>query len=328
MSKTLLLYAPRDIRYEERPTPDLGPKDVRVRTRLGAISAGTESAWYFGTDPQLESGFRAGAIGQAKFPRMLGYEKCAEVIETGKHVSSFQPGQRVVGHYGHTEEWVVPADRLVPVPDGISDKEAVACSLGTVVLHSIRRSRLQIGEDVLITGLGFIGQLTVKIARFAGASRLAVSDPFESRRELALELGADRALNPKIENVGDTLRGLGEEYDVAFETSSSFDALNDAMCALRRGGRVCVVSQLKGDYAKHPTFGIEFHLQELEMISSDGRGDLQRLARWFFGAIERGAIQDIDRLFTHSVPFEEIEKGFDLMEKTPEDVLKVLVTYE
>lgn len=328
MSNTLLLYGPRDLRYADLPLPELGANDVRVRTRLGGISTGTETAWYFGTDPQLDPGFRPGRIGPAEFPRMLGYEKVAEIVEKGAEVRSLQLGQRVVGHYGHTEEYVVPAKSLVPIPDGITDEQAVACSLATVVLHSIRRSRLQIGEDVFVTGLGFIGLLTVKMARMAGASRVVVSDPLQNRRELAVAFGADDAIDPSGNNVGDVLRARDEAFDVAFETSSSYEALNDAMVALRRNGRVCVVSQLKGEYPQHPAMGIDFHLKELEMISSDGRGDVFPLARWFFDAIKRGAFNDLDRLFTHRVPFSEIARGFDLLEKNPENVMKILVTYD
>ena len=330
MSTVLLLYGPRDIRYEERELPDLGDHDVHVRTRLGAISAGTESAWYFGTDPQLDPSFQPGRVGAAKFPRMLGYEKVADVLAVGDAVTSVQVGQRVVGHYGHADEFVVPAARVVPVPDFISDEHAVACSLATVVIHGVRRARLTIGDDVFIAGLGFVGLLNVICARLAGARLIVGTDPVKKRRDLALELGADAALDPSVEDVSHTLsQMLGPDlFDVAFETSASFEALHDAMAALRRNGRICVLSQLKGEYPGHPLFGIEFHLQQLEMISSDGRGDTQKMARWYFDAVRRGSIGDLSSLITHRVPFRDIDKGFRLLEKRPEEVVKILVTYD
>lgn len=330
MSTVLLLYGERDIRYEERELPVIGAHDVHVRTRMGAISAGTEAAWYFGTDPQLHPSFRPGRISAAKFPKMLGYEKVADVIAVGDAVDSVQVGQRVVGHYGHTDEFVVPEARVVPVPDGISDEDAVACSLATVVIHGIRRARVQIGDDVFVTGLGFVGLLTVIIARLAGARRVVATDPVEKRRELALELGADAAMDPAGKRIRESLQdrfGPGL-FDVAFETSASFEALHDAMTALRRNGRLCVLSQLKGDYPGHPLFGIEFHLEELEMISSDGRGDVHKMARWYFDAVARGAIGDLGKLITHRVPFREVGRGFELLETEPDEVVKILVTYD
>ncbi|MFC1640261.1 zinc-binding dehydrogenase [Gemmatimonadota bacterium] len=327
MSRVLKLYGPRDIRYEEQVLPELGPHDVWVRTRLGAISAGTEAAWYFGTDPQLDSGFRPGRVGAARFPRMLGYEKVAEVVAVGDEVSSLTVGRRVVSHYGHAEEIVLPVERLIPVPDDITDEQAVVYSLATVATHGIRRSRLSIGDDLFITGLGFIGLLTVKIGRLAGARRIVATDPFEKRRTLALGLGADEALDPSELEASGMMRDA-DGFDVAIETAGSYDALCDAMAVLRHNGRVCVVSQLKGPPATHPVLGIEFHLGELEMISADGRGDVRKLTRWYFDAVCRGAFNGITETITHSVPFLDIASAFERLEREPENVVKIVVTYD
>lgn len=330
MATVLVLHGPRDLRYEHRPTPSPGPGEVRLETRLGAISAGTESAWFFGTDPQLDPGFRPGRLGPGEFPRTLGYEKLAEVVAVGRDVSTLSVGDRVLAYYPHADTWVLPEDRLIAVPDFVSDERAVAGSLATVALHGLRRARLRAGDDVVVTGLGFVGLLTVRFARLAGAGRIVATDLHAHRRELAIRLGADLALDPREADVGDVLRkpdGTGA-FDVAIETSSSFEALTDAMRTLRRNGRVCVVSQLKGDYPTHPVFGIEFHLDELELIAADGRGDVRKLATWYFGALARGDLPHLDELFTHRVPFEEIARGFDLIEREPESVVKVLVTYD
>ena len=61
---------------------------------------------------------------------------------------------------------------------------------------------------------------------------------------------------------------------------------------------------------------------------ADGRGDVRKLAAWYFAALERGDLAQLDALFTHRVPFEEIARGFELIEHEPEDVVKVLVTYD
>ncbi len=329
MAKVLVLHGPRDLRYEDRPTPSPGPNEVRLETRLGAISAGTESAWYFGTDPQLDPSFRPGRLGPGAFPKTLGYEKLAQVVAVGEDVTTVTAGDRVLAYYPHAETWVAPEHRIIAVPDHVSDQQAVAGSLATVALHAVRRSRMQIGDDVIVTGLGFVGLLTVRFARLAGAGRIVATDLHPKRRDLAIRLGADLALDPADADVGDVLRnadGTGP-FDVAFETSSSFEALTDAMRSLRRNGRVCVVSQLKGAYPTHPTLGIEFHLDELEMISADGRGDVRKLAGWYFAALERGDLPQLDGLFTHRVPFERIAEGFELIEREPGDVVKILVTY-
>ena len=330
MSRIFRLHAPRDLRCETHDLPPLGPNDVHLRSRLGAISTGTESAWYFGTDPQLDPQFRPVRFEHPVFPKVIGYEKVADVVAVGSEVTDLSVGQRVVARYGHAEEYIWPADRAIPVPDDISDEEAVFSVLMNVTSHGVRRSRLQLGEDVVITGMGPLGQLTLIAARQSGANRVIVCDMFEKRLALARSFGADDTFNPKDGNIAEAIidrYGPGA-LDVAFECSSSYEAVSDVMTVLRRDGRVCVISQLKGAYPKHPAFGMDFHLGQLEMISSDGGWDPHKQSRWYFGAIQRGAIKDITAMVTHRIPFEEVEKGFELIEQHPEEVVKIIVTYD
>lgn len=329
MSKILKLHASRDLRYEEHVLPPLGPHDVHLRSRLGAISTGTESAWYFGTDPQLDPNFRPIRFERPLFPKFLGYEKVAEVVAVGSEVEGLAAGQRVITNYGHAEEAIWPAARVAPIPDDVTDEEAVFATLMNVASHGVRRSRLRLGEDVLIMGQGVVGLLNLIAARLAGANRIIVADLYEKRLQLAQQFGADVVVNVGEGSVAEAIIGrFGPgAIDVAFECSSSYEALSEAMMVVRRNGRLCVMSQLKGAYAKHPTLGMDFHLGELEMISSDGSWDMQKHARWFFSAIQRGAIQNLDSMISHRVPFGDVARGFEIIEHQPTEMVKVVVTY-
>ncbi|MEM7115389.1 MAG: zinc-binding alcohol dehydrogenase [Chloroflexota bacterium] len=329
MSQILKLHAPRDLRYEAHTLPLLGPHGVHLRSRLGAISTGTESAWYFGTDPQLDPNFRPIRFDRPTFPKFLGYEKVAEVVAVGAEVEGLNVGQRVVTNYGHAEEMIWPAARVAPIPDDVTDEEAVLTTLMNVASHGVRRSRLQLGEDVLIMGQGVVGLLNLIAARLAGANRVIVADLYEKRLALAKQFGADVMLNPHDGSVAEAIVGRfgPAPLDVAFECSSSYEALAEAMMVVRRNGRLCVVAQLKGAYPQHPTLGMDFHLGELELISSDGSWDWQKHARWFFSAIQRGAIQNLGDMISHRVPFSEIDRGFQMLEQQPEEVVKVVVEY-
>ena len=330
MSRIARLYAPRDLRYEEHELPPLGAYDVHLRSRLGAISTGTESAWYFGTDPQLNPHFRPFRFSHATFPRILGYEKVAEIVALGAEVEGLQVGQRVVAHYGHMEETIWPASKVVPIPDFVSDEEAIFANLINVASHGVRRSRLQLGEDVLVTGQGIVGLVTLISARLAGASRIMVSDRYEKRLVLARQFGADEIFQAQEEPIAEAIIGrFGQGcVDVAFECSSSYEALVDAATVVRRNGRICIIAQLKGSYPQHPVLGMEFHLGELELISADGQWDMHKHARWYFQALQRGAIQNITDLISHRIPFDQIPQGFGIIENQPADMVKIIVTYD
>ncbi len=324
-----MLYAPRDLRLETFELPRPGPDEVHLRSRLGAISTGTESAWYFGTDPQMDPHLKTLRFQPPVFPKFLGYEKVAEVVAIGSGVKGLEVGQRVIAPYGHAQEQIWPAAKLAPVPDDIKDEEAVFSTLFNVAAQAVRRSQMQLGDNVFVTGAGVVGLACIISARLAGANRIIVSDQQPKRLTLARQFGADVLLNPADGDVAAEIIGRygPGSIDVAFESSSSYAALADTMAVTRRNGKICVVSQLKGAYPQHPVFGMDFHLSELTMISSDGCLDIERHAQWFFGSIRRGLIPDLSDLISHRISFAELERGFELIENRPNEVTKVVVTY-
>ena len=325
MSQIYRLFGARDLRLEPHDLPPLGRHDLHLRSRLGAISSGTESAWYFGTDPQLDPGYRPIRFPHPTFPRFLGYEKVAEVVAVGEEVTGFEVGQRVIAAYGHAEEMIWPANKTAPIPTSISDEEAVFSTLMNVASHGVRRSGMRLGDTVLITGQGIVGIATLIAARLAGAGNIIITDLHTDRLALARRFGADVLHNPVNGPLTDRL-DIGE-IDIAFECSASYEALADALAVTKRNGKVVVIAQLRGQLPSHPLFGVDFHLGELELISSDGGWDLHKFANWYFGAIERGMIRHMGDLITHRVPFAELIRGFELLEQKPKEVLKVAVTY-
>jgi len=329
MSQIYRLYAPGDLRLESFELPPLGATDVHLRSRLGAISTGTESAWYFGTDPQLDPNYRPVRYDHPTFPKFLGYEKVAEIVAIGSDVKGYEAGQRVIANYGHADEYIWPAAKIAPIPDGITDEEAVFSTLMNVASHGVRRSGIRIGDTVMITGLGVVGMATLISANLAGAGKIIVTDWNDQRLELAHQYGADIIFNSKDGAVAQTIIdqfGKGC-VDLLFECSASYEALVDGMAVTKRNGKVVVMAQLKGNYPSHPVFGVDFHLGELEMISSDGGWDIGRFATWYFRAIQNGMIKDIDKLISHRVSFADLNEGFRLIEQEPKQVLKVIVNY-
>ena len=329
MIQRYMLHKPGDLRLEQFELPPLGPHDLHLRSRLGAISTGTESAWYFGTDPQMDPQFKPLRFERPTFPKFLGYEKVAEVVAVGSAVTEFTIGQRVIAPYGHADEQIWPAAKAAAIPTDVKDEEAVLSTLFNVAAQAVRRSEMQLGDDIFVTGAGVVGLACIVTARLAGANRIIVSDLHPKRLALARQFGADILLNPADGNVAEVIidrYGPGC-IDIAFESSSSYEALADTMAVTKRNGKVCVVAQLKGDYPQHPIFGMDFHLGELTMISSDGSWDIRKHAEWFFGAILRGQIQDLATLISHKIPFTELPSGFDLLATTPQKVTKIAITF-
>jgi NADPH2:quinone reductase len=132
-------------------------------------------------------------------PLVLGQEAAGIVTEVGTEVMLVKPGDRVAywGVYGSYAEYaVVPADRLVRIPEGISDQQAAAAMLQGLTAHYLCHSTypLKSGDTALIhAAAGGVGLLLVQMAHHVGA-RTITTVSTEQKAALAREAGADEVI--------------------------------------------------------------------------------------------------------------------------------------
>jgi NADPH:quinone reductase len=152
-------------------------------------------------------------------PQRLPLVPGAEFAGTGPD------GQRVVGlcGAGGYAERVAAADVLVwPIPDGVADGAALAMVLqGVTAWHLLRTSaHLAAGESVVVhAAAGGVGTVAVQLARAFGAGRIIATASSAEKRELALSLGADVAVDPAADDLTAALREAngGSRVDVVLE---------------------------------------------------------------------------------------------------------------
>src|SRR5918998_2670527 len=234
-----------------------------------------------------------GGEGPRDFP--LGNMAVGVVTEVGPEVRRFEVGDRVFGHLPIRETHTVDEGAVDPLPDGL-EAEAVVCLDPTVMALAIRDAQIRLGDQVAVFGLGAIGLMAIQMARIAGADRVIGVDPIEARRDVAMALGADAALDPladggdagmairrisgaerpKVEPP-DGARVLGGYWevptqlgqrgvDVAIEASGSIPALQHAIRATRFGGTICMIS-FYGGGAAGVRLGGGFHVNRPQLVS-------------------------------------------------------------
>src|SRR5215218_137888 len=197
-----LATAPRTPTLRDYDEPPLGPRQIRVRTELASPKHGTELVTYRGDpvvmrsyDPGLGAMMpREGNVADL-FPMRLGNMAVGTVTETGPKVARFRVGDRVFGHFPIRETQTVDEERADPLPNGLTP-EAALCLDPAVMALPMRDAGVGLGDRVAVFGLGAIGLLAVQLARLAGADWVGAIDPIAHRREVALALGADVALDP------------------------------------------------------------------------------------------------------------------------------------
>jgi len=186
------------ISLREEPVPAPGKGELLIEVECSLISPGTELG---GVRAQREKANKRSNTGKSS-PRPFGYQDSGIVAGKGSGCDEFDIGDRVAalgaGYALHATHACVPKNLCVPLPEGISFAEGAFGNLAGTALHAIRRARLELGENVMVFGLGLVGQLTGQLAQIAGAHVLGV-DPLDSRRDIAVRAGIKDVLAPAAE---------------------------------------------------------------------------------------------------------------------------------
>jgi 2-desacetyl-2-hydroxyethyl bacteriochlorophyllide A dehydrogenase len=348
MPADLLLVAPRELRHVEYDEAPLRPGEVRAEAIVSGISHGTELATFRGTSPHGERRFDRDLrlfvedAGTPRYPQRLGYEWVGVVREVGADTSGFDVGRVVHLPLPHRATHTFAVAELAPVspglvPPGLAAEAATMLESTRIALAAVHDARVKAGDHVVVFGLGIFGLLAVQLARLSGAGRVDAVDPIERRRTRAEALGADRVLDPGACDVGRELTTASERRgaDVAIEFSGRYEALHQALRSVCVGGTVVAAGFYQGD-AEALRLGEEFHHNRLTLVGSmSGWGaphrdapawDRLRMRATAVDLLARGSVRT-DGFVTHRVPFERAVEAYELIDRAPEDVLRVVLDY-
>lgn len=316
--RAAVLQAPGEITVEKRPVPLPNPGDVLVRVTAVGI-CGSDVHYY-----------REGRIGRfvVEEPLVLGHESAGVVAAVGDGVDASRIGERVsvepqridwssaqarAGRYnldpqvqffatppvdGAFAEYVtIPAMFAHRLPEGISDEAGALLEPLSVAVAAARKSRLGVGDHVLVTGAGPIGLILTQVARALGAAEVTVTDVSPERLSLAEAHGATAALD-----AGTGLSGLGA--DVLLEASGAPSAIHAGLRALGPAGRAVLIG-MGADDVTIPLSAVQN--RELEVTG------VFRYANTWPTAIElvRSGRVDLDRLITGRFSLEQTAEALE-----------------
>lgn len=335
-NQAAVLYAPHDVRLEERPRPKPGPKEVLVEIKAVGV-CGSDVHYY-----------EHGRIGShiVRKPLILGHESAGVIVEVGEGVSKERLGQRVTiepgvpcrvcrecrnGRYNlcpnvqffgtppvdgaFTNYVTIPEDFAYTLPDQMSFEEGALMEPLSVGLWACRKAQLRGGDHVLITGTGPIGIVSMKVAFALGAAEVTLTDVFPQRLELARALGATRTVNVAKE----TLTDAGVKADVLIECSGNANALKDGIRALRPAGKAVVVGMGPGEEMSVPLSFIQNNEITLTGIF--------RYANTYQDAIDLVAsgLIDLKSIITSYYSLEQTEQALQAAKNDPSNIKPVVV---
>lgn len=249
----LIAAAPLTPRWEPLAPRGVGPGEVRVQTRLSALSVASELS----------------VLRDGPFPSALGYQTLGTVTEAGPGVT-LPVGARVVTTLGHAAWGVHGASRVIPVPDDVPDRVALSVILAEETAKGLRRVQPAPHERVLVAGAGLLGLLSVVNLTRAGHD-VSVIEPRAHRQALARQFGAHEVYGPE-----DAPR---DAFDVGVECSAAPAGFAALLGALKPRGRCVVLSD--GNWGAL-TLTPDFHRKELSVVASSDGEDYAVHARWWW----------------------------------------------
>lgn len=214
-------------------------REVSVSLEYSAISSGTEKANLIG----LRNGTDISENEEAIFPRTVGYSAAGIVTEIGSGVTSVNVGDRVIVFWGkHKKNITISENNVIKIPNGVTTKEASMALISTFPLGAIRKVRLEIGESAMVMGLGILGIFAVQELKAAGAYPVIAVDPIKERRDFALKMGADYALDPTEKDFSKNVIALSDGgVNVCIEVTGLGVGLIQALDCMKRFGRVALL---------------------------------------------------------------------------------------
>src|SRR3569833_2878552 len=239
--------AERGLWLEDIPEPTMGINDVLIRVKHTGIC---------GTDVHIYN-WDEWAQKPIPVPMAIGHEflgdivsgeghvtcgRCRNCLAGRRHLSKATQGVGVNRPGAFAELIVLPMTNIRRHHAGISlEVAAIFDPFGNAVHTAL--SFPVLGEDVLITGAGPIGIMSIPVVRHAGARHVVITDLNPFRLELARKMGATHAINPAETSLADVQKQLGmtEGFDVGLEMSGNPQAFSDMIANMSHGAKIAVL---------------------------------------------------------------------------------------
>lgn len=322
-----------ELREGERPHP--GPGEVLVKNMFCGIC---------GTDVHISHGEPGSA--DVTPPVVLGHEYSGVIEELGPGVEALAVGDHVtidpniycgqceycrggkkqlcpsMQAIGVTRDGGFAQYSLVPAAQAFRLNPAVDFKAGAMAeplaccLHGMDLAAIQPGQTVCVVGGGAIGLMMLQLAKLSGAAKLILSEPNQVRRQVALELGADLAIDPTQEEQRRKAEGTA---DVVIECVGNNPAVASAFAYANKGATIVLFSVPKPE-AEFPVKLFDVYKKELTIKGSFVNPDTHARA---VALINSGKVR-FDSIITHTYSLDQLPQA--IAQQTSADSIKVVVS--
>lgn len=321
----VVVEAPHEYGVKDVPDPVAGPGEVVVR--IGACGI-------CGTDVHVIEGEFPPTV----YPIVIGHEFGGEIVEVGPGVEGIAVGDRVgvdptlncgacyfcqrgMGNLcenwngigvartngGFAEYVVLPARTIYPLPAGMTDAQAALIEPISCVVRGFHRLQPLVGETYLVYGAGPMGLMNAQVARFNGASTVAIIDINESRLLRAKDVFGFEHVATSL----DALRDIAPRgFDNVIEATGVTKVAEMAIDGVKRRGKLLLFGVCPpGEKAAYDAFRI--YNEEITIMGT------MAVLNSYGPAIDilaAGAV-DAEQMVTHTFPLASFDDALDVVRK-------------
>jgi L-iditol 2-dehydrogenase len=311
------IIAPRRIEIFDEPIPELDKGKVLVRLEKAAI-CGSDLPYFRDKHPDSAYPFASGysgheCVGVVESSDSLDYNKGDFVLTLPPYLDGFK------------EYYLVTPDRLMHMPRQKDTSVMLMTQLLGAVVHCCRRINNVWGMNTVVIGQGPVGLLFNSMLKNMGATRVIGVDILDYRLRIAKEMGATHTIDSSKQNVSEIVKDItkGNMADLVVEACGYEETLNMSFDLARHDGVVAFF----GICLKESP-GLNFNQlfrKELRIIASVGPS-IEIDYAYALRTIMADQIE-VERLITHTLPFVNIQEGFEIAVNRKEEVIKVILEF-
>ncbi len=337
--KAALWKGVKNVGVEDIPVPE--PKDNELLLKVGACGiCGTDVHIYYGK------------MTYAKPPVVLGHEFAGVVEDVGKEVKDIRKGDLVavdpnascnhcyycrndmpnqclhldpygvVKDGGFADYCVINEVGAVGLRKKITAEQGAFIEPLSCVCHAFDKIKMKPTDCVSVIGCGTIGLLMLQMVKAHGIENVICTDIREKNLKLAEKLGAKYVFNPQKTDLKKELNGIASGgVSLCLDASGNVAAIEEGLDMIKRGGTMML-------YGNAPE-GSHVRINPVDVL----RKEITIMGSWLnphsvqyaVDVLEQGRV-DIEPLVSKRVPIEKLVDGIELMKKSEDGIVKILVT--
>ena len=265
----------------------------------------------------------------------MGYANVGKVIEVGKNIKNIKIDDIVYSNAPHQSQVIKKENEVIKLPKSIKPEIGIFFTNLMTAYNGILDTNIKLGDTLVVSGLGVLGQLVAQMAKKSGAFNVFGIDLLEKRIDTALINGLDKGYNAKTcDDIALKIRketnNLGA--DAVIEVTGNQKALNEAIRIAASDTTITALGWYQGQCV-NLNLSEEFHHNRIS-INCSQTGAINPSIRhmWDYKRKEETCLKlleqlKFDNLITHKIPYENLAKAYEMIDSNDKDIIQVVLTY-